>query len=142
MFLGNPRTGGDLQIFPGLTRQEIAERFPGCVAPEAITDEGWWTGGYEDISGCFGRATRVARRLRRRAQTNLENGTQERLALVTHGTFLDTLLKAFFNQLPDRGLFYQHYNTGITRLDFMPDGAILLRFLNRTQHLPSKMLSM
>ena len=72
---------------------------------------------------------------------NAQTGTDEWIAMVSHGTFIDSLLKAFFNQIPDRNLFYQHYNTAITRVDFMPEGTLLLRYLNRTQHLPPEMFS-
>jgi 2,3-bisphosphoglycerate-dependent phosphoglycerate mutase len=142
MFLGNPRTGEGLTVYPGLTRAEIGEKFPGYVIAEGVTDAGWWQGGYEDMPGCYARATRVARELRRRAQAAHEAGEEEeRIALVSHGTFIDSLLKALFNQLPSNQLFYQHYNTAITRVDFAHDGTLFLRFLNRVGHLPAEMLS-
>lgn len=141
IFSGNPRTGEGLTIRPGMTRIVIAERFPGYTLPDAVTEEGWWNREYEDMPACFARATRVARVLRRRATGNREAVIDEALALISHGTFIDSLLKAFFNQLPEPRLFYQHYNTAITRIDFMDDGTLLLRYLNRTQHLPPDMLS-
>ncbi|MEX1020993.1 MAG: histidine phosphatase family protein, partial [Litorilinea sp.] len=99
MFEGNPHTREGFVEYPGLTRAEIGERFPGYVLPEAITDTGWWRGGYEDMPGCYARATRVARDLRRRAQEGFEKELEERIAIVSHGTFIDSLLKALFNQL-------------------------------------------
>jgi 2,3-bisphosphoglycerate-dependent phosphoglycerate mutase len=141
MFLGNPRTGEELTIFPGLTRSEIGEKFPGYVIPDEVSDSGWWQGGYEDMPGCYARATRVARELRRRALDGFEKGVEERIAIVSHGTFIDSLLKALFNQLPSNQLFYQHYNTAVTRVDFAQDGTLFLRFLNRVRHLPPDMIS-
>ena len=141
IFLGNPRTGEGLISRPGQTRRQISERFPTYALPEMIGDAGWWNREYEDMPACFARATRVARILRRRAAANQENHSDEAIAMVSHGTFIDSLLKAFFNQIPEPNLFYQHYNTAITRIDFMHDGTLLLRYLNRTQHLPPEMIS-
>lgn len=141
IFFGNPRTGVGLTIRPGMTRMAMMDRFPAYKLPDAITDEGWWNREYEDMPACYARATRVARILRRRAADNMEAGVDEGIALISHGTFIDSLLKAFFNQIPDPQLFYQHYNTAITRIDFMRDGTLLLRYLNRTQHLSPEMFS-
>jgi 2,3-bisphosphoglycerate-dependent phosphoglycerate mutase len=141
IFVGNPRSGEGLVIHPGLRNTEIEEHFPGIVLPAEITNEGWWNSSYEDMPACYARAMRVARDLRQRAKANGDASSTERLALISHGTFLDSLLKAFFNQIPDRALFYFHYNTAITRLDIMGDGTIFLRYLNRVQHLPPEMIS-
>ena len=141
IFHGNPRTGEDLVIHPGMTRCEMQERFPGYTLPDAITAEGWWRGGYEDMPGCYARAMRVARRLNQRAEDNRTQGLAEVIALVSHGTFIDSLLKVLFRQIPDRRFLYEHYNTAITCVDFMDDGTLMLRYLNRTQHLPPEMIS-
>jgi len=141
IFHGNPRTGEGLTFFTGMARREMSERFPNYLLPDGITDEGWWHGGYEDMPGCFARAVRVARRLTQRANENRTQGVAEGVALVSHGTFIDSLLKALFRQIPDRSFLYEHYNTAITCVDFMDDGTLFLRYLNRTQHLPPEMIS-
>ncbi|RIK58276.1 MAG: hypothetical protein DCC57_00745 [Chloroflexi bacterium] len=141
MFRGNPRNGEALVIHPGLTRAAIQTDYPDYDLPETITEEGWWFSPYEDMPGCNARAMRVARDLRRRAQEERTQEVESRIALISHGTFIDALIKAFFNQLPERELFYFHYNTAITRIDFMPNGTLFLRYLNRIQHLPPEMVS-
>ncbi|MDI9546193.1 MAG: histidine phosphatase family protein [Chloroflexota bacterium] len=141
IFYGNPRSGEGLVSRPGMSRSKIQQRFPGYILPDAIGEDGWWRGGYEDMPACYARAMRVARRLLQRAEDNSAQGIEESMALVSHGTFIDSLLKAFFHQIPDRRFLYQHYNTAITGVDFMQDGTLLLRFLNRTQHLPPEMIS-
>ena len=137
IFHGNPRSDEGVVIHPGLCRQDIERDFPGFVIPDTVTDEGWWRAEYEDLPGCYARAIRVARELRRRA----EQDTDACLAIVSHGTFIDSLIKAFFHQLPDRGLHYFNNNTGITSLDFGHNGTLYLRYLNRTAHLPPHMVS-
>lgn len=135
MFTGNPRTGENLVIDPGLTRRAIHKEFPGVVLPDAVTERGWWQGGYEDMPACYGRAVRVARDLHRRATREYAEGMRSILALVSHGTYMDALLKALFSAVPDRGHYYHHTNTAITRVDFNENGTLSLRYHNRTNHL-------
>jgi 2,3-bisphosphoglycerate-dependent phosphoglycerate mutase len=125
------------QIFPGLTRAEMQAAFPGCILPPSITEQGWYDvrQGVEDIHGCMARALRVAAALRDQAATD------ERIALITHGTFAGCLLKAFFNLLPADELRFLLYNTAITRLDFYSDGRVALRYANRVDHLPPELLT-
>ncbi len=122
--------------YPGLTRAEILAEFPAYRLPDAVTEQGWWRSGYEEWPLCQGRAIKVAHTLRQWAI-----GSTERIALVSHGGFLDALLKALFDQLPGRHLFYHHYNTAVTRLDFREDGRLGLRFINRVDHLPPELVS-
>jgi broad specificity phosphatase PhoE len=127
--------------FPGMTRSEILARFPEYRLGPDVTEHGWYdpARGHETFAGAYGRALAVAFDLRKRAQDEANRG--QRLVLITHGTFLDALLKAFFNQLPSRHLYYLHYNTGITRIDFLDRERMLVRFINRGAHLPRELLS-
>jgi len=136
IFSGNPRKG-DVVNLPGLTRQEIAEQFAGYQLPEAITPEGWWYGGYEEMDSCYARAGRVADMLRQWAP----GMGDDRVALVSHGTFLDALIKALLGHDFASQLYYTHYNTAISRIDFTPKGFLLLRYLNRTEHLTPDLIS-
>jgi broad specificity phosphatase PhoE len=67
--------------------------------------------------------------------------SDDRIALVTHGTFTDSLLKALFGQLPSNRQYYHHYNTAITRIDFVDRHRLMVRYLNRVAHLPPEMVS-
>jgi 2,3-bisphosphoglycerate-dependent phosphoglycerate mutase len=141
MFAGNPHTGENFLNHAGLTRADIARDYPDYELNDAIGDEGWWKLGYEDIAGCHARAIRVARELRRRAHTEQENGSKSVVAIISHGTFIDCLIKALFNQIPENRFFYYHNNTAITCLDFAQHDTIFLRYQNRTAHLPREMIS-
>jgi len=136
IFHGDPQKGPVGECF-GLTRQEMVELFPDYQLPEAITEKGWWSGGYEEMEGCYARAQRVAAEVRSWAPTM----PNERIALVAHGTFIDALLKAILGQDFASQLYYSHYNTAITRLDFTPRGFLLLRYLNRTEHLTPDLIT-
>lgn len=134
---------GKVTNFPGLTRSELTERYPNYVLPPEITENGWYdvNHGHEMPSEFMGRAIAVALRLRKLAPT------RERIALVAHAAYLDSLMKALLGQLPthpDR-LFYNHYNTGITRIDFAESkyttasDHLRLHYLNRVDHLPPEL---
>lgn len=137
IYLDHGENGG-LVGYPGQTRSEILAEFPNYILPMGITEQGWWQGGFEDWPACYGRAIRVARDLHELAQ---QVGDHEGIALVTHGGFIDALLKALFNLLPNRQIFFHHYNTSITRLDFGRDGHLDLRYLNRIPHLSPELVS-
>jgi 2,3-bisphosphoglycerate-dependent phosphoglycerate mutase/probable phosphoglycerate mutase len=141
MFAGNPHTGENFLNHAGLTRAEIQRDYPDYDLNDAISDVGWWTGGYEDIAGCYARAIRVARELRRRAHAELEGSNRSTVAIVSHGTFIDSLIKALFSQIPENRYFYFHNNTAITCIDFAQHDTLYLRYQNRTHHLPPEMIS-
>jgi 2,3-bisphosphoglycerate-dependent phosphoglycerate mutase len=123
--------------FPGLSRTAIMSGFPDYALPETITEQGWWnpTQREEDLAAAQARAIRVVAALRKDAETS------ERIALVTHGTFADCLLKALLNQLPSSQHYFAHYNTAITRVDFIDKHRLRLRFTNRVDHLTAELLS-
>lgn len=141
MFLGNPRTGENFLNHPGLTRGDITRDYPDYELHEGISDEGWWKIGYEELEGCYARAIRVARELRQRAREELESNVKSVVAIVSHGTFIDSLIKALFSQIPENRFFYFHNNTAITGVEFAPNDTLFLRYLNRTAHLPQEMIS-
>lgn len=121
---------------PGKTRPQIMAEFPNYLLPDNLTDKGWWFGGHEDWPSCQARAIRTAWALKKRA------ASAEKIGLVTHGGFIDALLKALLNQLPSPNLFYHMYNTSLTRLDFDPETkAISVIYANRVNHLPPELMS-
>lgn len=122
--------------YPGLTRREIETEFPNYVLPETITDQGWWNRDWESLSECMGRAVAVAEVLMERSKNS-----RERIALVSHGMFTNLLIKALFSQLPAPNIYYAHYNTAITRIDFHDNGALGMRYLNRVNHLPPELIT-
>ena len=120
--------------YPGQTRSEMLERFPGFVIPEQVGEEGWWRDGdMEPFHRSQGRAIGVAARLREWGSGG------ERIGLVSHGGHLSCLLQALGGQLPADGWYYDHRNTAVTRLNFSPEGWITVAYLNRVDHLPEEL---
>lgn len=132
---------GSVQGFGGMTRAEMAAQFPDARLPDAITEQGWWdpARGLEDLSDMHARAIRTARALRLRAATPA--GRQDSIALVSHGMFIDSLLKALLHTLPSDRFFFWHYNTALTRLDINDDDSVSVRYSNRVTHLPPEMVT-
>jgi len=121
--------------YPGRTSSEIAGEFPEYKLTPGITDQGWWTGGFEDAAGCAARAMRVASDLLARVHT------EDRVAVITHGNFMDVVLKALLNQLPSDHIYYRHHNTAITRISISAGNPVDIRSLNRVDHLPVDLVS-
>ena len=115
--------------YPGQTRQQIMDRFPGYILPEEFGEAGWWGRDKEEVHSSQGRAIGVANALRDRAREH------HRIGAVSHGGFINYLLKAIGFHLPNPGLRYEHYNTSITRLDFHPEDVVTIRHTNRVVHL-------
>ena len=125
--------------YPGLTRAEISDQFPGFVLPDNVTGSGWWdpARGKEDEESRQERAARVAATLRQ------WGNREERIGIVTHGGFANRLLQALFDRCDDtpHGMIYYHYNTAITRVDFTADGRVALHYSNRIEHLQPDAIS-
>lgn len=126
--------GGERGVvgYPGLTRAEMAARFPSSVASPEIGADGWWDAGRETERQAQSRARGVAADLLARA------GEQTRIGLVTHGGFMSLLLSALSSQATDDGDYYEHENTAITRVALAP-GRVVVKYVNRTEHLPDEL---
>lgn len=138
------RAGADAQAIgqPGLSRAEMTEMFP-KYRSDSIGEGGWWQGGEEDMASCYARAVRVAEELHRMAR---EVGEDEGIAAVSHGTFMDSLLKALLGRLPGDNFYFNHHNTGVTRIDFSSSRmsgqlTVTVRYTNRAEHLNGEHLT-
>jgi broad specificity phosphatase PhoE len=128
--------------YPGLTRAQLAEQFPTYEIPHEVSDKGWWFSAEEDLPSCQGRAIRVAAEINKMAI----EFPDERIALISHGTFLDQLLKALTGRLPGHEFHYGLYNTSITRLDLttaLHTGLpfTVIRYTNRVDHLAADLIT-
>ncbi len=129
--------GGDKGLvgYPGRTRTEISDEFPGFELPVDIAENGWWNKDHEEPSSCAGRAIKVSQQLLKMAES------EERVGLVTHGIFMAVLLKALLNQLPGENIHYRHHNTGITRFSIRLGRTFELRYMKIVDHLDPKLVS-
>ena len=124
--------------YPGMTRSQILAEFPDYVLPETIAEAGWWQGQQETFHACQLRARHFAQQLHHWAGATHQNA---RIAVITHGTFTDCLLKALWNQPEADSFYHWHYNTAITRLDFARPDFFIVRYINRVDHLTPELVS-
>jgi broad specificity phosphatase PhoE len=135
------RAEDDWVNLPGMTRSEMLARFANYHLPDTVTEEGWWkhNDGSESRELCYKRGSKVAEALAQRA----ESGPDDVLALVTHGTFSDALIRGIFRFPADESTFFIHQNTGITKISYPCLGAewqsIALIYHNRVEHLPPEL---
>jgi len=115
--------------FSGLTRSEIESQFPGYQIPDAVTDDGWWNRPQETLEEMAVRAKRVATVIEREFV-----GQDIKIACVTHGAFANVLIQTLVSGGVLPGVYFGHYNTGVSRIDFVD--MVRPRFINRTEHLP------
>lgn len=137
LFEGDPAAEGGVRSHPGLTRTAMTTRFGPLVLPDSVTDKGWWRGGYEDYPESEARAVTVADRLVALAAAEPDT----HLAFVSHGTFLNQMLRVLLNVPIDAPMYFFHANTGITRLEFTGDGFRVLRYTNRIAHLSPALMT-
>ena len=134
MFLNH---GGDegLVGYPGRTRSEILAEFPDYVLPTNFDETGWWNKDHEDPASLLVRATKVSEQLREMAKT------EDRVAIITHGAFMNALLNAIFGQISEGHMYYRHHNTAISRFYMDGDGRFEVLYLNSTVHLNPESIS-
>jgi len=115
---------------PGLSRSEIADRFPEYDLPDEIGEGGWWNRPVETEAQWRTRAVRVAGELRARFSS-----TNEGIAVVGHGGFTDELMHELIGRAALPWVRFGIQNTGITRLDFEEGEVLRVRYVNRVIHL-------
>ena len=67
-------------------------------------------------------------------------GTDDRVAVVSHGGFYNLVLAELLGTRADNGFWFNINNTGITRFNFVPEG-IGLAYANRLEHLPAELIT-
>ena len=134
MFL-NHGGGEGLVGYPGRTRSEILAEFPDYVLPTSFDETGWWNKDHEDPASLLVRATKVSEQLREMAKT------EDRVAIITHGAFMNALLNAIFGQISEGHIYYRHHNTAISRFYMDGDGRFEVLYLNSTVHLNPESIS-
>jgi 2,3-bisphosphoglycerate-dependent phosphoglycerate mutase len=122
-------------IRPGITRGELASRYPGVAIEDAVSDVGWWNRPYEREEERQLRAQRVLDELLVR-----HGGTQDRVAVVSHGGFFMHFLAAVLGIEWTELVWFRMYNCAITRFDFM-DGERVVVYHDLVTHLSPELIT-
>ena len=134
MFLDHGDERGSVG-YPGMTRSEILANYPDYQLAPGITEDGWWNRDREDLANASGRAIRVAEKVVEMSET------EDRVAMISHGLFINILFKALLDQLPGNHIHYRHNNTAISRISIQKSRITEVISLNRLDHLPSHLVS-
>jgi len=141
IFEKNPETDERIGL-PGPNRSFFEEHFPRLQLPDTLGEAGWWNRPYEPFELAPKRAKLVAAELMAR-----HGGTDDRVAMVSHGGFGYALIKAlidFKSPNPVSGkamnVWFSMNNTSISRVDFGPD-YLAIAYLNRLEHLPTELIT-
>ncbi len=134
-----PQTGEAIFV-AGPGRGFFATEYPHLLLPETLGEEGWWSRPRETPEEWQPRAAGVWQELLAR-----HGGRDDRVALVTHGGFFQSLMSALVGQEPPlnaNGLsswWFTISNASITHLEIGQRTAI--RYVNKVDHLPDELLT-
>jgi 2,3-bisphosphoglycerate-dependent phosphoglycerate mutase len=140
IYLGN-QSGGAAECLPGKDRRYFEKHFPDFVLPEDFVESGWWDRRpVEDDETCQIRAKRFLQALLEK-----HGGTDDRVAVVSHGGFYNDFLWTLLDLAPQNRHWFLMYNTAITRLEFQqraPENLhVVLTYQNRVEHLTSDLIT-
>jgi broad specificity phosphatase PhoE len=112
-------------------RSKLTAMFPNC---DLDIPERWWPGpeGEEEL---YARASRLEGRIRA-----LGEGTERRIAAVSHGTFGAVLISTFLGAPPCGYTRFSQHNCCVSILDLRPSRAKLYRG-NDVSHLSAELLT-
>ena len=135
-------TSGERIGLPGPNRGDFASRYPHLVLPESLNHKGWWNRDPELMEERPLRARRFWKFLLKQ-----HGATDDRVAIVSHGGFMQTLLTTLLNRddpdvtlgLPANVWFVTN-NVAVSRFDFEAD-HFRIGYLNRVDFLPDDLIT-
>lgn len=119
----------------GRNRAYFEEHYPDLVLSGSLGGAGWWNRPYETPEQASGRAGRFLRDLVAR-----HGDTEDRVALVSHGGFYNSLIVSLWAMSAQDGYWFSLNNAAITRIDFHTDGVGLV-YANRVDFLPRELIT-
>ncbi len=125
---------GELVGLAGKGRSYFQTRFPRLQLPESLDDTGWWNRPYETEDERRPRARRCYEALLDR-----HGGTEDRVAIISHGGFYNHLLRVVLDLPEDPNFWFLMNNAAITRINF--GESVDLIYTNRVDHLPDELIT-
>ena len=119
---------------PGKNRGYFAAHYPNLILPASLDEMGWWNRPFEEYAQVFPRAERFLNDLLAR-----HGGTEDRVAVVSHGGFYNVLLRTIF-KIAREDVWFGMNNAAITRIDFRLEETGLV-YLNRVDFLPKELVT-
>lgn len=127
---------------PGPNREYFTAHHPRLILPDSLNHAGWWNRPPETKEERPLRARRFWKFLLKQ-----HGQSDDRVAIVTHGGFTQTLLETLLNRsTPDitlglpANVWFATNNVAITRIDFEAD-HFRIGYLNRVDFLPDELIT-
>lgn len=121
---------------PGITRAQLLAHYPTFAPEDHHDDRGWWGRDVETEEEYVARVEAVAEKLFQIAETTTEGA----LVLVSHGTFLNSLIRQLLGIDTASEEKFLHHNGAFSELTLVDGGAELTRF-DITDHLSGELLT-
>jgi 2,3-bisphosphoglycerate-dependent phosphoglycerate mutase len=141
LYLDDPQTG-EARGEEGPGRGFFETSFAELILPETLGEEGWWGRSYEDRDMALVRAKEVLAVL-----TERHGSTDDKVALVTHGGFTQSLLQTILGVSPygsefagERAVWLKANNGSISCVD-IHDNLLRLSYLNYIDFMPGDLLT-
>lgn len=143
----HPDSGEKQRIgLPGKARAYFETHYPRLLLPEEVRQDGWWNRPFETVAERPLRAQRLLHELLRRHGAIRPDGSEDRVALISHGGFYNHFLRAVLGLHPRFGeddsneVWFELNNASITRLDYL-DGQFILVYQNRNHFIPPELIT-
>jgi 2,3-bisphosphoglycerate-dependent phosphoglycerate mutase len=121
---------------PGMPRSYFERHFPGMTLPDGVGEGGWYRARqFEPYDQRLPRARQFLADLLAR-----HGGSQDRVAVVSHGGFFNLFMMALLGLDSRDGHRFVMNNAAISRFDFYEDHVAAV-YINRTDHLPARLIT-
>jgi 2,3-bisphosphoglycerate-dependent phosphoglycerate mutase len=134
---GIPQISSEFGVTPAFLR----EHYPALKLHDPIPEKGWWQGGIEPVTAPLLRADTVLNLLK-----ECHLGTNDKVAVVTHGGFFNTMARTIFNIRPEEpdnrnlSTWFAYCNCAVSRFDFVNDRVVWV-YHNRTDFMKDELVT-
>jgi 2,3-bisphosphoglycerate-dependent phosphoglycerate mutase len=121
---------------PGNSRTYFEANYPSLHLPEEMNNDGWWNRPYENQVETVIRAQTVLNKLQKN-----HGSTSDVVIFISHGGFFNYFINALVHKTSREHYWFSMNNAAVSSIYFYADDRIVFRFMNRTDFLPSNLIT-